>query len=47
MERDHLECLGLDASIILKWIIKKWDWKSWTGIIQLRIGTGGGHLSMR
>jgi hypothetical protein len=27
---------------ILKWIIEKWDGKAWTGLIWLRIGTGGG-----
>jgi hypothetical protein len=29
--------------IILKWIFEKWD-ESWTGLIWLRIGTGGGLL---
>jgi hypothetical protein len=24
-ERDHLENLGVDGIIILKWILKKWD----------------------
>jgi hypothetical protein len=28
--------------IILKWIFKKWDGAAWTGLIWLRIGTGGG-----
>jgi len=27
-----------------KWIFKKWDGETWTGLIGLRIGTGGGHL---
>ena len=30
--------------IILKWIIRKWDVGERTGLIWLRIGTGGGHL---
>jgi hypothetical protein len=40
-ERDHLEYLGLDERIILKWIFKNWDRESWTGLIWLRLGTGG------
>jgi hypothetical protein len=38
MERDHLEELGMDRQVILKWIFKKWDKGVWTGLIQLRTG---------
>jgi hypothetical protein len=34
---------GVDERIILKWILRKWD-EAWTGMIWLRIGTGGGLL---
>jgi len=30
--------------LILRWIFRKWDGKARTGLIWLRIGTGGGHL---
>ena len=42
-ERDHLEDLGVDGRIS-KWIFRKWDVGVWTGLIWLRIGTGGGLL---
>jgi hypothetical protein len=28
----------------IKTVFKKWDGKAWTGLIWLRIGTGGGLL---
>ena len=30
--------------LILKWVSKKWHLGAWTGLIWLRIGTGGGPL---
>jgi hypothetical protein len=43
-ERDHLEDIGVDRRIILRWIIRKWDMAVWTELLWLRIGTGGGLL---
>ena len=37
---DHLEDHGIDGRIILRWILRKWDWGAWTGLIWLRLGTG-------
>ena len=39
-ERDHFQGLGIGRIIILKWIFRK----ALTGLIWLRIGTGGGLL---
>ena len=41
--KGHLEDPGIDGRII-RCIIMKWDRGAWTGLIWLRIGTGGGLL---
>ena len=46
-ERHHLEDVSADKRIILKWLSKKWDGDEWTGLIRLRIGTGGWRLKLR
>jgi hypothetical protein len=43
-ERVHLEELGVDGWIILRWMFRKWDRWAWTGSIWFMIGTVGGHL---
>jgi hypothetical protein len=43
-ERGHLGDPGVGKRIILRWIFRTWDVKAWTGLIRLRIETGGGHL---
>jgi hypothetical protein len=43
-ERDCLDDPDIDGRIILRCIFRKWDVRAWTGLIWLRIGTGGWHL---
>jgi len=42
--RDHLQDLGLDGKRMLIWNFKNWDGKACTGLIRIRIWTGGGRL---
>jgi hypothetical protein len=43
-KRDHFEDPVVDGRVILICIFRKWDVDAWTGLIWLRIGTGGGRL---
>jgi hypothetical protein len=45
--KKHLEDLDVDEKIIFKWIFKSWVEEVWTGLLWLRIGTGGRYLRMR
>jgi hypothetical protein len=44
VERDHMGDPGVDGSLILRCIFKKWDVELWTGLSCLRLWTGGRHL---
>ena len=43
-ERDYLDGTDVDERIILRWILRKWDGGAGTGLIWVRIGTGGRHV---
>jgi hypothetical protein len=40
-EEDHKEDQEVGGWIILGWILEVWDVVRWTGLVWLRIGTGG------
>jgi len=40
-ERDHLEDVGIDGSIIFKWILKVWDGRACAGLIWFRVRACG------
>jgi len=37
-KRYNLKDIGIDGKIILKWVLKKQDWRACIGFIFLRIG---------
>jgi hypothetical protein len=39
--RDHLEDTGVDGRVMLKWILKESVGRFYSGLICLRLGTGG------
>jgi hypothetical protein len=43
-EIDHVECPGVDDSIVLRWIFRNWNGEAWTGLIWFRVRTGVGLL---
>jgi len=47
METEHFEDTEVDGRIILRGMFRKWDVGVWTGLIWLRVWTGGGHMCMR
>jgi hypothetical protein len=42
-ERVHMKVMGIDGTIVLKWILKEWDGmgRLWIGLIWFRIETNG------
>jgi hypothetical protein len=39
--RDATEDLGSEERVMSKWILGKWGWKKWIGLIWPRAGTSG------
>jgi hypothetical protein len=45
--REILARPGNRRNNYIKLVLLEVKWRAWTGLIWLRIGTGGGHLRMR
>jgi len=45
--KNHWEDPGVDGTMILRRILRKWDVRAWTGLSWLGTGAVGGHLYMR
>jgi hypothetical protein len=43
-EIDHLEDLGVDGRIMLKWIFNRWDGEAWPELVWFGIGISCGLL---
>jgi hypothetical protein len=39
MVLNHSQDLGVSGEIVLEYILEKWGWEVWTGLVWLRIGT--------
>jgi hypothetical protein len=46
-ERENYEDQDVGWLIILGWILERWDGVMWTGLVWLRLGTGGELLWIR
>jgi hypothetical protein len=47
LHNNHSEYLDIDDRIIVEWILGKYGTKTWTGCIQLRLGTSCELLGTR
>jgi hypothetical protein len=45
--RGHLEYLGVGESVVVKWVVKKFDTRGWSGLTRLTTGKVGGLFRRR